>query len=144
MKQMVLLGRVLYSSIFIMAGLGHFSPSTIAFATSQGVTFASVAVPLSGVMAILGGLSIALGYKAKYGAWILALFLLPVTVIMHQFWTIADPMMATIQQAMFMKNLAMLGGAFLVAFFGSGPLSLDSVLRTRQSFAMRRKEPVTV
>jgi len=144
MKQMVLLGRVLYASIFVLAGLGHFSASTIAFAASQGVPLASVAVPLSGVMAIVGGLSIALGYKAKYGAWILAFFLLPVTVVMHQFWTIADPLMATIQQAMFVKNLAMLGGAFLIAYFGSGPLSLDSVVRTRQSFAMRRKGPVTV
>jgi putative oxidoreductase len=143
MKQMVLLGRVFYASIFVLAGFGHFSASTIAFAASQGVPFASVAVPLSGVMAILGGLSIALGFKAKYGAWILSLFLLPVTVMMHQFWRIADPMMAAMQQAMFMKNLALLGGAYLVAYFGSGPLSLDSVLRTRQSFAMRRKDPVT-
>ena len=143
MKQVVLLGRILYSSIFVLAGLGHFSSQTIAFAAAQGVPFASIAVPFSGVMAILGGLSIALGYRAKYGAWILALFLLPVTVTMHQFWNVADPMMALIQQSMFMKNLAMLGGAFVFAYFGSGPLSLDAALRDRQSFAMRRKEPAT-
>ena len=45
---------------------------------------------------------------------------------MHKFWTVADPMMHQMQMIMFMKNLAMLGGALLITQFGSGPLSLDS------------------
>src|SRR5260221_8872472 len=123
MKYIVLMGRVLFSSIFVMASLGHFSDQTISYAAAQGVPLASIAVPLSGVLALLGGLSVALGYKAKYGAWLLALFLVPVTVMMHNFWAIADPMTARMQQAMFMKNLTMLGTAFLISYFGSGPLS---------------------
>jgi putative oxidoreductase len=78
------------------------------------------------VLALLGGLSIALGYKAKLGALLLVVFLIPVTVTMHGFWAVADPMMRGMQQAHFMKNLSMLGGALLIAYFGSGPLSLDS------------------
>ena len=44
---------------------------------------------------------------------------------MHAFWAISDPMMRMVQQAMFMKNLAMLGGALLITYFGAGPVSLD-------------------
>lgn len=128
MKYAVLIGRILYSTIFVMSGLNHFSQGTIAFAAAQGVPFASIAVPFSGVMALLGGLSIALGYKAKWGALLLALFLVPVTGMLHNFWAVQDPMMALMQQAMFMKNLAMLGTALLIAYFGAGPLSLDERL----------------
>ena len=77
-------------------------------------------------MAFAGGLSIVLGYKAKLGAWLIILFLVPVTLMMHNFWTIKDPMMRRMQQLMFMKNLSMLGAALLIAYFGAGPLSIDS------------------
>ena len=131
MKYAVLSGRISYSLIFIMSGLNHFSQGTIAYAAAQGVPFASIAVPLSGVMAILGGLSVALGYRAKWGALMLVLFLLPVTAMMHNFWAVKDPMMALMQQAMFMKNLAILGGALVISYFGAGPLSLDARERSR-------------
>jgi putative oxidoreductase len=49
------------------------------------VPTASVAVPLSGIIALLGGLNILSGYKAKYGAWLIVLFVVPVTVMMHNF-----------------------------------------------------------
>lgn len=138
MKYLVLLGRILYSSIFVMASAGHFSQQTIEYSAAQGVPWASIAVPLSGVMSLLGGLSLALGYRAKWGAWLLVLFLVPVTVTLHNFWTVADPMMAQMQQAMFMKNLAMLGGALFIAYFGSGPLSLGAWLDTRSRLSSKQ------
>jgi putative oxidoreductase len=122
----VLLGRFLFVLIFLMAGLNHFSRQTIAFAASQGVPLASFAVPLSGVLAIAGGLSILLGYRAKLGAWLIVLFLVPVTLMIHKFWTVTDPMMQQMQMVMFMKNVAILGGALLISQFGAGPLSLDA------------------
>jgi len=87
---------------------------------------AAIAVPLSGVLAIAGGLSILLGYRAKLGAWLIVLFLVPVTFMMHKFWTVQDPMMAQVQMIMFMKNISMLGGALLISQFGAGPFSLDA------------------
>ena len=120
-----LVGRFLFALIFLMAGLTHFSSQTIGFAASQGVPFASVVVPLAGAIAFLGGLSILLGYRAKLGAWLIVLFLVGVTP-MHRFWGIADPMMRQMQMVMFMKNLAMLGGALLISQLGAGPWSLDS------------------
>ena len=122
----VLLGRVLYVLIFLMGGAGHFSKQSVSYAASQGVPLASVLVPLSGVLALAGGLSVLLGYRAKIGAWLIALFLVPVTLMMHKFWLVHDPMMAQMHLVMFMKNVSMLGGAFLISHFGAGPLSLDA------------------
>ena len=124
----MLLGRFLFALIFLMSSPNHFSKQTIAYASSQGVPLASLAVPFSGILAFLGGLSILLGYRAKIGAWLIALFLIPVTLMMHKFWTVHDPMMAQMQMVMFMKNVAILGGALLITQFGAGPLSLDARL----------------
>jgi len=125
MKYIVLAGRILYSAIFLMSAPGHFTAATIAYSASKGVPLASIAVPLSGVIALLGGLSILLGFKAKYGAWLIVLFLVPVTIMIHDFWTVTEPMMRQMQQINFMKNLSMLGAALLIAHFGSGPLSVE-------------------
>jgi putative oxidoreductase len=124
-RYLVPLGRALFVAIFVMASFSHFSQQTIGYAAHQGVPLASIAVPISGILALVGGLSVLLGYKAKIGAWLLVAFLVPVTLMMHNFWAVSDPMMARIQQIMFMKNLSMLGTALLIAYFGAGPVSLD-------------------
>jgi putative oxidoreductase len=122
----VVLGRFLFALIFLMAGANHFNKQTIGYAASQGVPLAAIAVPLAGVLAIAGGLSILLGYRAKLGAWLIVFFLVPVSLMMHKFWTVTDPMMAQIQMILFMKNISMLGGALLISQFGAGPSSLDA------------------
>jgi putative oxidoreductase len=122
----VVLGRFFFALIFLFAAPNHFTKQTIAFAASQGVPLAWIAVPLSGVVAIAGGLSILLGYRAKLGAWLIVLFLIPVTLMLHKFWAVTDPMMAQIQMILFMKNVSMLGGALLISQFGAGPFSLDA------------------
>jgi putative oxidoreductase len=85
-----------------------------------------VAVPLSGLIALAGGLSILLGYRAKIGAWLIVLFLVPVTLMLHKFWGISDPTIAQMQMVMFMKNVSMLGGALLISQFGASRFSLDA------------------
>jgi len=122
----VVLGRLFYVLIFLMAAPNNFTKQGIAYAASQGAPLASIGVPLMGVISLVGGLSILLGYRAKIGAWLIIAFLLIVTPIMHKFWGVADPMMAQVQMINFMKNLSMLGGALLVTQFGAGPLSLDA------------------
>lgn len=81
-----LLSRLFFVLIFLMAGPNHFAHQAIAFAASQGVLLASIAVPLSGVIALAGGLSILFGYRARIGAWLIALFLIAVTPMLHNFW----------------------------------------------------------
>lgn len=127
MKYLPLIGRILFSLIFITSGLAHFFSANdmIAYSQQMGVPLASLAVYVTGIMIILGGISIILGYQAKWGALLLIIFLIPTTFIMHPFWKIEDAMQAQMQMVMFMKNLSMLGGAILIYYFGTGPLSLD-------------------
>lgn len=124
-RWLVPLGRLLFALIFLWSAPGHFKPEMVAMAEAQGVPLANLAVPLSGVMAGLGGLSVALGLWTRIGAALLILFLIPVTLMMHKYWAIADPAAAQLQQIMFMKNLAILGGALLLAHHGGGPVSVD-------------------
>jgi len=125
MRSLVPIARLLFAAIFLMSAPGHFQAGTIAYAAQQGVPFASVLVPFSGILGIAGGLSVLLGWHARAGAWLLVAFLVPVTLAMHAFWTVSDPTMRMFQQAFFMKNLAMLGGALGIAYWGAGPVSLD-------------------
>ena len=125
MKFVQLIGRILFSLIFILSAFKDFSPATAGYAASQGVPLASIAVPLAGVISLLGGLSILLGYKAKTGAWLLVLFLVPVTVLLHAFWKIDDPAQYEVQYISFMKNLSLIGTALVIAYTGVGPLSFD-------------------
>lgn len=125
MRFVELLGRILFSSLFLLASFGHFTPQTIGFASNNGVPWANFLVPLSGLIAFLGGLSVLIGYKTKIGAWLLVLFLVPVTFMMHKFWGISSPADAAMQQIMFLKNLALTGGALHIAYFGAGPISFD-------------------
>jgi putative oxidoreductase len=125
MKILFLLGRVLFSLIFITAAPRHFTHEGIQHAAGLGVPVAGLLVPLSGVLALVGGISVALGYKTRWGAWALIGFLIPVTFWMHAYWKVSDPVAIHIQSAMFAKNLSMLGAALLIAQFGAGPVSLD-------------------
>lgn len=126
MKYIVVLGRFLFSFIFITSSINHFKEQTIQYAASHGVMMPDILVPAAGVLAMLGGISILLGWKAKLGGWLIVAFLVPITFIMHNFWTLEDPQAHQIQMTMFMKNLSMLGGAFLITYFGAGPLSIDN------------------
>jgi putative oxidoreductase len=125
-RYLVPIGRALFALIFIMSGFTHFSAASIGYATQVGLPFAGLLVPASGIVAMVGGLSVLLGYRVRIGAWLLVLFLIPVTLTMHNFWSMTDPMMAQIHMAMFMKNVSMLGGALLLAHWGAGPVSLDA------------------
>jgi putative oxidoreductase len=125
-RYLVPLGRALFVAIFLTSAPEHFARGTIEHAAAQGVPLASLAVPFSGVLALLGGLSVLLGYHARIGALFLVAFLVPVTLMMHRFWGVPDPSAAQLQEIMFMKNVSMLGGALLIAYFGAGPVSIDA------------------
>src|SRR4051794_22637000 len=117
MRYILLVGRILFAQMFILASFGHFQTATIT-ALGSKVPYAEFLIPLSGAMALIGGVSVLLGYKAKVGAFLIALFLIPVTFMMHDFWNVTDATMHMMQQANFMKNIAMLGGACIIMYFG--------------------------
>jgi putative oxidoreductase len=133
MRPLALLGRILFALIFILSSLNHFSHATIDYAARAGVPLPNILVPLSGVLALVGGVMVLAGFYARIGALFLLLFLLPVTLAMHQFWNVTDPQMRQMQMVMFFKNVALMGTAIYMMYFGAGPLSLDHYLETATS-----------
>jgi putative oxidoreductase len=125
MRAIVPIGRVLFALIFIASIVGHFSSAEISEAAAHGVPLATILVPLAGLIALVGGVSVLLGYRARFGALLLLVFLVPVTLIMHKFWGLPDPQVAMLQKINFMKNTSLIGACLLIMYHGSGPYSLD-------------------
>src|SRR5215467_14758815 len=111
-----LFGRQLFSIIFILSSASHFRPATIEYAAQHGVPLAGLLVPLSGIIALVGGLSVLLGYQTRFGACLLAFFLIPVTLVMHNFWAIPHTSAFQVERALFLRNVALLGGALLIGY----------------------------
>jgi putative oxidoreductase len=130
MKITALAGRLLFSLIFLLSGFSLFSSASAGYAASQGVPLASVLVPVSGVLAILGAVSIMVGYKTRIGAAMLVVFLVPVTLVFHHFWTVTDPGTRQTEMIEFLKNISMLGGSLMILVHGPGAYSLDSRAKT--------------
>jgi putative oxidoreductase len=131
MKFLFPLGRVLFAFNFVVALPYHFTHGAVQAAAEQGVPLAGALVPLSGVLALAGGLSVAVGYKTRWGAWVLVAFLVPVTLWMHAYWRLSDPHTVFAEHVMFLKNLSMLGAALLISQFGAGSVSIDQTLMPR-------------
>lgn len=112
----LLIGRVVFSFFFIYSGFNHLTKLSMmsGYAASAGVPAPTVAVAVTGLMLLGGGLSVLLGMKPKVGAALLVVFLVPTAIIVHKFWGIADPMMAANQAGHFWKNIALAGGALMI------------------------------
>lgn len=119
-------GRALFALIFLLSAPTHILGRGVEHAAAQGVPMASIAVPVAGIIALVGALSVLLGWNTRLGASLLALFLIPVTLTMHRFWGLDDSQAATMQLVNFMKNLGLLGTTLLLGYFGAGPVSVDA------------------
>ena len=113
MKAPFLIGRLLFAGFFINSGISHLQhrKSMAAYARAKGVPSPELAVTLSAVPLLVGGASLALGVKPKLGALALVGFLAGVSPVMHDFWRNQDPEARTNNMIMFMKNMALAGGA---------------------------------
>jgi putative oxidoreductase len=119
MEAVFLIGRILFSAIFVMSGLSHLTQTgpMAQYAASKGVPAPKLGVLASGVVILAGGLSILLGYEPRIGAILIVLFLVPTALIMHGFWGVQDPMQKQVEMAMFMKNISLAGGALMIYYF---------------------------
>lgn len=125
-RYLVPLGRLSFAAVFVVFAPADFTPQGAAWAGQQGVPVPQILVPLAGLIGLAGGLSVIFGYRARIGAWLLILFLVPVNVMMHNFWAVKDPMMAQMQVGFFLANLSRIGACLLIAYFGAGPFSIDA------------------
>ncbi len=120
------LGRLLMSVIFILSGfqkLMHFS-QVASMMAGKGIPLASVALALSITIEIGGGLLLITGYKVRYVAIVMALWMVPVTLTFHNFWAYQGDA-REMQMVNFLKNLAIIGG-LLVAAFSSRALTKNA------------------
>jgi putative oxidoreductase len=84
-RYLVPVGRILFAATHVVFSPLNFSREAVTMAGQAGVPLSGLLVPLAAVISFAGGLSIILGYRAKVGAWLLILFLVPVTFYMHNF-----------------------------------------------------------
>lgn len=116
MEYLFLLGRILYGGFFVLAGVNHFRHTAMmaGYAASKGIPVPRVAVLGSGLLLLLGGLSIALGFRPTWGVACLTVFLVPTTLSMHNFWADTDPSAQMNNLVHFQKNTALLGAAWML------------------------------
>ena len=139
MDVLLIIGRVLFSLIFIPSGLSHLTKveAMSGYAQFKKVPAPKVAVIVTGLMIIIGGLYIALGVYADLGGLLLAIFLLATAFMMHNFWTIQDPQAKQNEMISFMKNIGLAGGALFIfaiaAMDGSnyGPAITESLFKIK-------------
>ena len=122
-----LAGRILLSIIFIMSGISKITgfAGTAGGMTSKGLPVPEVLLAASIVIELGAAAMIVLGFKARWGAAALFLWMIPVTLVFHNYWTYpaAEQQM---QSIMFFKNLGLMGGMLILMGLGSGPLSLGN------------------
>jgi putative oxidoreductase len=124
---LIVIGRVLLALMFILSGFGKLADisGTAGYIASGGLPAPAVLAVLVGLLELGGGIAVAIGFHARWAALALGLFTLVATVLFHQFWAVpADQ--AFVQQLMFMKNLSVAGGLFIVAALSAGPVSIDA------------------
>jgi len=139
MKAPFLIGRILFGGFFLYNGINHLRQrkNMADYTASKGVPAPEVAVTASAVPLIIGGTSMLLGIKPKWGAMAILGFLAGVTPVMHDFWRNQDPNERTNNLANFAKNLALAGGA--LALMGVDEPWEGSVRVARPSIAQRVK-----
>lgn len=122
-----LLGRILIALLFIPAGISKITGfgGTVGYIASKGLPLPQVAAAGTIVVEVVVGLALLVGFKARYAALILAAFTVAASVIFHNFWAMPEAQ-KMMQQLMFTKNFAIVGGLLFIAAFGAGPLSVDN------------------
>ncbi|APV49963.1 DoxX family protein [Betaproteobacteria bacterium GR16-43] len=122
----VLAGRILLGLIFILSGFGKITgyEGTAGYMASKGMPFVNLLLPAAIAVELGGGLLLAIGFKARWAALAIFLFLIPTTLIFHAFWGI-DPKEAATQQINFLKNVAIMGGMLMLFAHGPGAYSVD-------------------
>ena len=119
-------GRALLSAVFLVAGarkimiwgaqVGYFTK--LGFPAPEFFTVVAILIELG------AGLALLVGWRTRWAAWLLALFVLIATFMAHRFWEFDAAQVAN-QLNHFLKNVAIIGGLLFVAAFGPGPASVD-------------------
>jgi len=121
-----LAARLAMAALFLPAGLGKLGgfAGTVDYIASVGLPLPQVAAAIAVVIEVVGGAALIAGYRTRAAAVVLAAFTLVASVLFHNFWAApADQQM--VQQLMFYKNVAVIGGFLALAVSGAGAWSVD-------------------
>ncbi len=131
-RYLPVVGRFLLALIFVLSGWGKITgfEGSVAYMASKGMPFPQFLLPGAILVELGGGLALMLGWKARWAALAIFLFLIPTTLIFHNYWAM-PPEQATAQLISFRKNLAIMGGLLYVVAFGPGPFSVGRSRRWR-------------
>lgn len=119
MDVVIVIGRILFVLVFFGSAFGHLTQTSgmAEYAKSRGVPMPEVAVIGSGVLMVLGGLSVLLGLWADLGALLLLIFLVPTAVLMHPFWKETDAQTKQMEQVQFLKDMSLAGASLMLFGF---------------------------
>lgn len=122
----LLAGRLLLAYIFVLSGYAKITgfAGTAGYMAKYGMPMIEFFLVCAILLELAGSLMLAVGWKARWGALALIVFVVPTTLIFHAYWAV-PPEQAYGQMIQFQKNLAILGGLLYVAFMGPGKLSVD-------------------
>ena len=122
-----LVGRILLSVVFLVSGtfkiVGY--SQIVGFAAAKGLPLAGIAIACAAAVEILGALAMLAGFHVRMVAWIWIVYLIPVTLLFHNFWKMQG-MAQQDNMVHFLLNLAAMGGLLFVSTFGAGPYSMDA------------------
>ena len=121
-----LVGRILLALIFITSGWGKISgfEGTVGYIASKNLPLPQLGAIIAIVVELGGGILLAIGYKARWAALVIAIFTLAAGVLFHNYWAV-EAAQKMGQQINFWKNVSIAGGMLMVFAFGPGAWSLD-------------------
>jgi putative oxidoreductase len=124
--EVFLLGRILFSLVFLGSGIGHLTQTegSAQYAAYKKVPSPKLMVQLSGVAMLLGGLAVILGILMDLAGLLLAILLVAMAFMMHRFWEETDPQTKQVETAQFMKNISMAGAGLIIATFSFAPYTI--------------------
>jgi putative oxidoreductase len=123
-----LAGRLLFALLFLPAGISKLTgfAGTVGYITSVGLPAPALAAGFALSLELIGGLALVLGAGTRVAALALALFTLVASFFFHNYWAVPEAQQM-VQQLMFFKNIAVVGGLLSVAAWGAGAWSVDAL-----------------
>lgn len=116
-----LIARILFTLIFFLSGITHFADlHTYVNLMPAAIPWRAFWVIISAVVELLGAALILFNYRPRLGGWLIVLFLIPVTIVVHGTAMVADPsaVMRAVNVSFFLKGLAMIACALFITQFG--------------------------
>ncbi len=121
-----LAARILLGAIFLVSGIRKLMAyaGTVAYFTKLGFPAPDAMAVIAIIIEVGGSILLIVGWRTRWVAWLLALFVLIAAFAAHRFWEF-DAAQMNNQMNHFLKNFAIIGGMFYVAAFGAGRYSID-------------------